>query len=309
VIVLAPAARTGQSARVAWGGMTAETVLRLVREMNGVAISLEGPCEGGETGAYFGRLPTGERLVFKWSENPNRLGPLRVIADALSALHTDAYPLPSYGPVLPFDGGVLIAQAVVGGGWSDVVADELGRALLACRRFLVGRAVAIADEPWGRFIIRTLTEGGDGYALHEPLRAHDNRTREVLDWIESVGWEAREADFHDGDLVHFDFHHRNVLQDLDGLLIAVVDWEGVRQGDSAFDLVTLAFGLVIADCTVELVERTWEEAIAATSGTCLRAYVAHMALRRLDWTIRFHPQEVDYWVNVCHDYIGRCSAV
>ena len=110
----------------------------------------------------------------------------------------------------------------------------------------------------------------------------------------------------DDDLVHFDFHHRNALQDVDGRLTAVVDWEGVRQGDSAFDLVTLAFGLAIADCTEALIEQTWHEAIAATSRGCLRAYVAHMALRHLDWKIRFHPDDVDRWVTVCHESIQRC---
>lgn len=90
-----------------------------------------------------------------------------------------------------------------------------------------------------------------------------------------------------------------------GELTSVVDWEGVRQGDSAFDLVTLAFGLSVADCSPSLIERVWAEATEATSSDVLSAYVALMALRRLDWTVRFHSDEVGFWLGVCEDAIRR----
>lgn len=35
------------------------------------------------------------------------------------------------------------------------------------------------------------------------------------------------------------------------------------------------------------------------------AYVAHMALRRLDWTVRHHPDELDRVMAVSLRYIGR----
>jgi hypothetical protein len=285
--------------------VTADEVLALVESRHELSIHLEGRCPGGEVGAYFGRLPNGEQIVFKWSENPAREQPLRAAVEALAALHADGYPMPRYGPVLPFEGGVFVGQSRVNGRWRDEVSDELGEALLECRRLTVGRGVSIDAEPWGRFIIRTLRHGADGWALHQPLRIHSADTRRMLEWVEAVGAQLTEDDFHDRDLVHLDFHHRNALQRDDRRLAAIIDWEAVRQGDSALDLVTLAFGLSVATCSRGLIERVWTEAAQATSAGALTAYVAHMVLRHLDWTVRFHPEETPLWLDVCEDAIDK----
>lgn len=281
--------------------LTADQVLALVEARHGLSIRLEGRCPGGEVGAYFARLPAGEHVVFKWSENPEREPRLRAVVDALTSLRMSGYPVPTYGPVLPFDGGVLIAQGRVSGTWSDVVSDALGGRILECRNATVGRGAPIDDEPWGEFVLRTLCEGADGWALHQPLRDHSSATRSILGWIEDTGASTSLSAFHDHDLVHLDYHHRNVLQSADGNLVAIVDMEGVRQGDSAFDIVTFALGLTVAACSGSLVEAAWSQAMLSTNADALRAYVAHMALRRLDWTIRFHPDEVEAMLTACHD--------
>jgi thiamine kinase-like enzyme len=215
--------------------------------------------------------------------------------------------MPLHGPVLAFDGGVFIAQEPVGGRWSDSVGADLARRLLDCWSLHIGRGVRIDPEPWGRFILRTLRVGADGWALHEPLRRHSRATKQVLDWVEAVGRQYDERDFHEHDLVHIDFHHRNVLQTADGALSAIVDWEGARQGDAAFDLVTLAFGLAAASCQEPVRERVWDQA-AAWAGDNLAAYVAHMTLRRLDWTIRFHAEDVAFWLAACRKFMEAANA-
>jgi hypothetical protein len=287
--------------------LTAEEVVALVEARHGTSLRLEGRCPGGEVGAFYALLPDGEAIVFKWSENPERERRIRAVVDALNQAREVGYPVPRYGPVLPFDGGVLIGQQRVSGAWVDDVSDALGARLLECRTATVGRGAAIDDGPWGEFVLRTLREGADGWALHEPLRAHSTATRQVLEWIEDVGATTPPSAFHDRDLVHLDFHHRNALQAGDGELVAIVDAEGARQGDATFDLVTLAFGLSVASCSAGLVAAVWAEAAGATNGDALQAYVAHMALRRLDWTIRFHPDEVAFWLGVCHDARRRIA--
>jgi aminoglycoside phosphotransferase (APT) family kinase protein len=60
----------------------------------------------------------------------------------------------------------------------------------------------------------------------------------------------------------------------------VIDWEGVRAGDPAFDLVTLAF---YAPGTPVL------EAELSSLETGLRAvYQAHLCVRQAEWSLRRH---------------------
>jgi aminoglycoside phosphotransferase (APT) family kinase protein len=78
---------------------------------------------------------------------------------------------------------------------------------------------------------------------------------------------------------------------VDGKLSAVVDWEGCIPGDRAFDLVTLSFGFTHARSNPGTEDRVWKRATEISSEDRLRTYVAHMSLRRLDWTIRRHSAE------------------
>jgi aminoglycoside phosphotransferase (APT) family kinase protein len=106
------------------------------------------------------------------------------------------------------------------------------------------------------------------------------------------------------DLIHLDFHHRNILQGPDDALI-VIDLEGCQPGDRAFDLVTFAMYLDYAQAPTDGVDRVWRGATGVTNPEALRAYVAHMALRRLDWTIRFHPDDLEATYVVIRDFMAR----
>ncbi|MFI6352631.1 phosphotransferase [Streptomyces sp. NPDC050743] len=56
------------------------------------------------------------------------------------------------------------------------------------------------------------------------------------------------------DAVHFDFHPGNMLA-TDGVITAVVDWDGAARGDRRFDLVTLRFGIHAREIDPGLTER------------------------------------------------------
>lgn len=96
------------------------------------------------------------------------------------------------------------------------------------------------------------------------------------------------------DVVHLDFHHLNVLG-FDGEITGVIDWEGCRSGDRLFDLVTLAF------CSPEARSgpdaRAWLTDLSEVGQPgAVEAYVALLALRQIDWTIRHHtPADVERW--------------
>lgn len=95
------------------------------------------------------------------------------------------------------------------------------------------------------------------------------------------------------DIVHLDFTPANVLLD-EGRISGVIDWYGECAGDRAFDLVTLLFYAVEQP---ELRTLLLPEVLARTSEGALRLYLAHLIVRQLDWSIRFHAPEVAaYWL-------------
>jgi hypothetical protein len=279
-------------------GVTAEQVLAMVAEQHGLQLDLDGPCPGGEVGAYMARAGDGSRMVFKWSEDDGALPRLSELARVLELMRSDGYRLPRYGPVLFIPGGVFIAQQVMAGAWRDDITHALLDELFAANHLQANRELTGDGEPWGAFVVRTLVEGADGWCLHEGLREHSLRTRRLLGCIEEIGHGTDWRAIPSGDVVHLDFHHRNVLQTTAGELVAVIDWEGARSGDRVFDLVTLTTWIENARTDDGVEERIWSRITDLGQPQAVRAYVAHMALRQVDWTIRHHPDEADHWIEV-----------
>jgi hypothetical protein len=292
--------RPHENARVVCNslGVTAEQVLSLVAVDHGLDLAFDGPCSGGEVGAYLARTGDGDRLVFKWSEDPGALHRLSELALVLERLRVDGYRVPRYGPVLSIAGGVFIAQQVVPGAWRDIVTHALLGELFAANDLQAGRELTGDGEHWGAFLVRTLVEGADGWCLHAPLREHSRQAHRLLGWIEEIGHDTDWRRMPSGDVVHLDFHHRNVLQSASGELAAVIDWEGARPGDRVFDLVTLATWIQVARTEDGVEDRIWSRISGLGQPEAVRAYVAHMALRQVDWTIRHHPEEADHWIDV-----------
>jgi aminoglycoside phosphotransferase (APT) family kinase protein len=156
----------------------------------------------------------------------------------------------------------------------------------------VGAAAGIVGGPqpepaegWGEFLIRTLSIGEYGWE-HDSLRAHSDRSRRVLEFVESVGAGAEPSWFPSSGLVHFDLHTDNVLALDDGTLTGIIDWDGACAGDHRYDLVAYAFDLDGHG------QQIWDRVEPLVEPHTLRAYVAHMALRRTSWAIRHHPEDV-----------------
>ena len=137
--------------------------------------------------------------------------------------------------------------------------------------------------------------------MHEPLRTGDRRSAAVLDRVEAVG--ADPAWFPTDGLVHLDLHTDNILVGDDGTLTGIIDWEGACAGDHRFDLVTFAYDLDGHDQPV------WD--VVEASGIeprVLRAYVAHLALRFVDWQIRHHPEDVPRQLDRAERVLDRYEA-
>jgi tRNA A-37 threonylcarbamoyl transferase component Bud32 len=273
--------------------VTSAQVVELIRAERDLDLHLAGFFAGGEVGAADVRERDGTRYVLTWWEGDAESG--RRAATLVEGLRQRGYPAPAFVLADDVGGVTVMMQEFVAGEATDTISDPAIDRLLELNALQVGASPA-HDATWSEYMVGSLLRGCVGYCVHPPLRDYDRRTRSLLESIHQAGEAVDELP--SGDVVHVDFHHRNVLVS-DGQVSAVIDWEGCRTGDAAFDLVTLAFGLSVADVTAQARERVWDEVCRRTVPTVRRAYAAHMALRQVDWSIRHRtPADVEHWLGV-----------
>jgi len=220
---------------------------------------------------------------FKWTDDLAQLDELARMVGRVVRLRAKGFPAPTYHPPFAVDEGVVIFQDAVAGESHDEVDHDLLDAIFELNELQAGEADL--DHGWTEYLAGTLARGAGGYCVHDSLRHFSRETDQLLGWIEPLGDQLGPLPC--SDLVHLDFDHRNVLR-VDGALSAVVDWEGCVPGDRAFDLVTFWFGMTHARSAPAVTARIWDRASKLAEPDALVAYFAHMALRRLDWTIRHY---------------------
>ena len=263
----------------------------------GQRYQLVGRLAGGETGAHEVLGPDSQRLVAKWELDPSSQIARRQAVVLTSRLRDEAdWPVPRQHTV-EADGCLFVIQEHVAGSPIDRLTHGLVDELLDLHRRRLGLERVEDASPWPQHLIETLTTGGTGYCLHEPLRRYDARSAALVTRVERIGREVDPADLTGHDIVHWDFHPGNLLQ-LDGSLAAVVDTDFVRTGDAAFDLVTLAMTSLTVPCEDGIREQPLDLAIDRLDEAKRRAYVGHLLVRFLDWPLRRHrPDDVEFWLS------------
>jgi aminoglycoside phosphotransferase (APT) family kinase protein len=256
-----------------------------------LGFQLEGRAPGGESGgAWFAIAADGERVLLKWVAGEGMADRYAVLLPALEVLRSRGVPVPEYPLVRAVDGWTLSAQQVLPGRSFPTAPPKLVDRMIECVSAAAGIVgppqPAPAPQGWSESVIHALTVGEDGWAEHGSLRAHSDRTRRIIDFVESVGADADAGWFPTSGLVHFDLHTDNVLALDDGTLTGIIDWEGACAGDHRYDLVAYAFDLDGHG------QQIWERVEPLVEWHVLRAYAAHMTLRRTDWAIRHRPEDV-----------------
>jgi len=276
-------------------------------QLRDLGFQLEGRAPGGESGgAWFAIADDGARVVLKWFADEGMADRYAVLLPALDVLRSRGVPVPEYPLMRAVDGWTLSAQQVLSGRSFPVAPPPLVDRMIEC----VGAAAGIVGGPqpapalqgWGEFVIHTLTVGEDGGAQHDSLRAHSDRARSIIDFVESIGADAEPSWFPTSGLVHFDLHTDNVLALDDGTLTGIVDWEGACAGDHRFDLVAYAFDLDGHG------QQIWDRVEPLVEPHVLRAYVAHRALGCTDWAIRHHPEDVPRQLDRAERLLDRYGA-
>jgi aminoglycoside phosphotransferase (APT) family kinase protein len=199
---------------------------------------MQGELEGGEHGALLVRRRNGDLAVLKvfGIERAARLRTAAEMTGHLRALGASA----PHG----YTAGVVEQRAYslqdhIDGSVPQMLDDALAEFLLAQWQLRQGAAPATRD--WAAEVERALRQGSwFFYAQHEPIRAAGGRASALLDEIVAVGRGRELGALRAGDIVHGDYHHRNLVVGVDGAA-TIIDWDDAAPGDGRYDLVILAY--------------------------------------------------------------------
>jgi Ser/Thr protein kinase RdoA (MazF antagonist) len=254
------------------------------------------PTESGESGSAFwvtDRAGTVSLLKLAPGPGPEALAYLRALEVTLARLAERGYPVPRWRAAGLAGGQAFWIQERISGTALEAPGARPHRALIG--RLLpelirlndaqAGLGVLGPGPGWPELITRTLTEGGDGYCVHATLDRPG--LRELLDAIRRIGAECGPVLPPGGDFVHYDFNLANLLSD-GRVITGVIDVNPpLLAGDRAFDLATLLYYLY--DCP-EIAGPLSDRLFGLAGEPAARAYLAHMALRQAEWSLRFYPE-------------------
>jgi len=285
---------------------TLDEVLGRVQAEHGLTFNVKGRAVHGQSGegAWFATDDDGRDVVLKWFDDEGVALRYEVLVRSLAVLRERGYPVPEYGPIVVVPGVTLSVQYVMDGITGHALGPKVVRDVLALNELQVDVPAPVNPMSWGTFVVHSLVEGEVGWAMHEPLRTHSLRARHLVQRIEGIGHQTESHRFHPTGIVHIDLHTGNMLLTGDDELAGIVDWEGACYGDHRFDLVTFAHHLV-ATGNGALSVPVWEVLEATVDPHVLRAYVAHMVLRLVDWQIRHDPPDVENQIDVGELLLGR----
>jgi hypothetical protein len=273
------------------------SIVDAARRATGVEVRVVGPTRRGQSGTTFDVLVAGEAAVLKVLANgPHVLDNQHRLLRLVDVLRGRGSPVPEYLGVASTDDVVVTVQRHIAGetlepGPGEAVDSDLVEAVLPALLDAVelqADAGDLAASPWPAWLLDTLVSGGDGYCLHETMHRRAD-TRSLLERVVAVGRRLGHGPVRTTDIVHFDLNPANVLHE-HGQLAGIVDWNvpfvGASQGDRGFDVATLLF-YSYADARTR--DRLWAHASAISGPRWVAVYLAHLALRQVEWSLRHHP--------------------
>lgn len=275
-------------------GPPPDELLRVLRERAGLDLVALRPAGGGESRSAFWAIDRAETvsvLKIMPGAGPEAADRLRALDAVLARLRDRGYPAPRFLAVGHVTGLVFWVQERLSGSALDSGQPEPDRAMLTrllpelLRLNDAQAGLGTGTGGWPDLITRTLASGGDGYCLHSTLQARPG-TRDLLRVLRRIGGRCCPAIPAGGDFVHYDFTPANLLSDGTAITGVIDVNPPVLAGDRAFDLATLLFYLYDLD-DIRGPLRAGLMDLAGPEAAC--AYLAHMVLRQVDWSLRFHP--------------------
>jgi len=255
----------------------------LLREQAGLDLAALAPADGGESASTFlatGRDGTASVLKISPNATADAAARLRELAAGLRRRGYPAARLLASGQVADL---TFWLQERLPGTVLDGAPDWLLPEVLRLNDAQAGLGDGTCQLP--DLIAVTLTAGGDGYCVHATLEARPD-TRELLAVVRQTADRCLPSIPARGDFVHYDFTLANLLTSGAGISGVIDINPPALTGDRAFDLATMLFYLYDRD---GIRERLRGRALELTGQRALDAYLAHMVLRQVDWSLRHYP--------------------
>lgn len=265
--------------------MQIEEVLQCINQLHQTHFSLVGKYPDGEQGAFRVVDHLNKAWVLKWAVGARNLPWMQGAKTVTDLLRSVGYPAPEYLLIGKLPAGIYSVQSVLPGSPPRSLTPVLLARLLELNELQLERAIP-GRKDWHQEAVDTVLLGGDGYCLHTSLQQHSQETAELLRALQALVTAHQDEPHRTTDIVHGDFQHANILVQ-DGQVSGVIDWDGSYAGDCAFDLATLLF---YAYDEVEAREHLWDYALKRASLKLLSVYLAHLILRQVDWSLRYHDQ-------------------
>ena len=274
--------------------LDAEEFRRLLRDHAGLDLVRLVPASGGESRhAFWVTDHAGNAGLLKVipEAGPEAAGQLRALDAVLTRLRARGYPAPEIRAIGSVPGLVFWIQQRLPG---HILDPGTGRPHAAAVAALLPRLLELNDaqqglgtgpDSWPGLISRTLASGGDGYCLHATLAASPT-ARDMLPVLRRIGDRCCPAIPAGTDFVHYDFTPANLLTDGTAITGVIDINPPVLAGDRAFDLATLLFYCYDHDQARDLLTARLLELAGSQAAS---AYLAHMIIRQVDWSLRHHP--------------------
>jgi hypothetical protein len=261
----------------------------LLQEINAIHLTtfeLSERYTTGEQGAFAIVDQEKRRGVLKWTPGTQAVGRLERARAVTDRLREGGYPAPRYLYIGKALRGTYSIQLALSGFPLplNTTAEYLPR-LLELNAMQVGQALPGLPD-WHQEAVNTVLFGGEGYCLHSSLHQYSPGTATLLSDLQRLVSAHQDTPHQRNDVVHGDFQHANILAH-DHQITGVVDWDAVYAGDCIFDIATLLF---YSYDDQEVREQLWRYALERASFRLLSVYLAHLILRQVDWSLRYHDQ-------------------
>jgi len=201
------------------------------------------PYAGGEFGATLVEDARGGRAVLKAVPDGPAWTPAWAASVGLAErLRATGYPAPRYLGTGTAAGHRYTIQEEMAGEVPDLLTGAHARQLLALaeRHAGMGAGPRAPHVPAWRDAVRDALGGTLRPERTALVRASGPEAARLLDEVEALSGRLGGLALRSEDVVHGDFHHRNLLADGDRVT-AVIDWEQAMPGDWRYDVLWLAF--------------------------------------------------------------------
>lgn len=262
-------------------------LLQRINTLHQTSFTLLEKYPDGEQGAFVVTDHLNRRGVLKWAPGARNLQWIQGAQTVTDLLRDLDYPAPRYLLIGKIPEGIYSVQSALPGSPLRHLPPALLPRLFELNNLQVGRAIPDRND-WHQEVIDTVLLGGDGYCLHTSMQQHSQDTANLLQSLQTLVKTHQDEPYRTNDIVHGDYQHTNILMQ-DGQISGVVDWDGFGSGDCSFDLATLLF---YSYDVFETREQLWDYALTRATLKLLSIYLAHLILRQVDWSLRYHNQAI-----------------